>query len=76
MEIYDNVVDTLDENSLSWNDVDRILLHEDNYFTFHGQSHFDASNHSTTDVPAVRQTTRQEKIVHIDNDGRLKEIEL
>lgn len=70
---YDRVVDAINEHDLSWNDIDRILLNEQAYNEF-CERNARSSNYATTDVPAVRETTGQEKIVYIGPDGRLNEI--
>jgi hypothetical protein len=50
-------------------------LNEEAYEQFH-ETNAESSNYATSDVPAVRHTTGQEKIVYIDNKGYLSEIEL
>jgi len=72
---YSKVTDAIQEHGLSWNEIDRILLNEEAYKEFHERD-ARSSNYATTDAPAVRHTTGQEKIVYIDNKGYLSEIEL
>jgi len=72
---YQKVRDAIQENGLNWNEIDRILLNEDAYEEFH-ETNAGSSNYATTDEPAVRHTSGQEKIVYIDSKGYLSEIEL
>lgn len=72
---YSDVTDVLEQKGISWNDIDRIFLNEDAYDEFH-EMDVESSNYSTNNVPAVRHTTGQEKIVYIDNKGYLQETEL
>jgi hypothetical protein len=72
---YEKVTEAIQEHGLSWNEIDRILLNEEAYEEFH-ETGAESSNYATTDTPAVRHTTGQEKIVYIDNKGYLNEIKL
>ena len=72
---YSKVTDAIQEHGLDWNEIDRILLNEEAYEEFH-ETNAESSNYATSDVPAVRHTTGQEKIVYIDSKGYLSEIEL
>lgn len=72
---YSKVTDAIDEHNLSWNEIDRIILNEPAYEEFQDMDATSA-NYATTDKPAVRRTTGQEKIVYIDSNGYLQEIEL
>lgn len=76
MSKYQRVIDKLQENNLSWKEVDRILLNEDTYDEFQERSSFDMSNYATSDAPAVRVTKGQEKIVHVAPNGMEVTIEL
>jgi hypothetical protein len=66
---YQKVIDKIQENNLSWNDIDRIELHEDTYEDFADRASFDTSDHFTQDAPAVRVTKKEEKIVYVSDNG-------
>lgn len=66
---YQRVVDKIQENDLSWNDIDRILLNPDTYEEFRQRASFDPSNYATTDKPAVRETTDEEQIIYVAENG-------
>lgn len=76
MTDYQKVIDKLQENNLRWNDVDRILLNPDTYEEFKARSSFESSNYATTDAPAVRETTGQECIKYVAENGMMVTIEL
>lgn len=76
MSDYQNVIDTIQQHNLSWNEIDRILLNPDTYEQFKQRASFDSSNYATNDKPAVRETTGQEKIVYVSEGGSLVNIEL
>lgn len=66
---YDKVIEKIQENNLSWGDIDRILLNPDTYDEFRARASFDPSNYATTDNPAVRETTDEEQIVYVAENG-------
>jgi len=76
MSDYQKVIDKLQENNLSWKEVDRILLNPDTYEQFKERASFDTSNYATTDAPAVRETTGQEYIMYVAENGMEVTIEL
>jgi hypothetical protein len=73
---YDRVVDKIQENNLSWSEIDRILLNEDTYEEMQKRASFDIADHYTSDRPAVRETDGQEKIVYVSKTGIEVTIEL
>lgn len=76
MSDYQDVIDALHENDLNWGEIDRILLNPDTYEDFQDRASFKTSNYSTDDAPAVRETTGQEKIIHIRPNGVQVTIEI
>jgi hypothetical protein len=66
---YQKVIDKIQENDLSWDEIDRILLNPETYEEFRERASFDTSNYSTTDKPAVRETTKQEQIIYVAENG-------
>ena len=66
---YQRVVDKIQENDLSWNDIDRILLNPDTYEEFQSRASFETSTYQTNDAPAVRETTKQEQIIYVAENG-------
>ena len=67
---YQKVIDKLQENGLRWNDVDQIHLNPETYRDFRQRaSDKVTSNYATTDAPAVRETTGQEKIIYVSDNG-------
>lgn len=70
MSDYQRVIDKLQQNNLSWTDVDQILLHEDTYEEFQKRaSDKTQANYATSDAPAVRPTKKDEKIVYVNKQG-------
>jgi hypothetical protein len=76
MSDYQRVIDAIQDNSLSWQDIDRIELDTATYDEFVERSSFETSNHATSSQPAVRETAGQEKIVYVTNGGIEVTIEL
>ena len=76
MTDYQRVVDKIQENNLSWNEIDRILLNPDTYEQFKERASFDTSNYATSDKPAVRETQGQECIKYVSEGGMMVTIEL
>lgn len=76
MSDYDAVIDALDEHDLSWGDVDRIHLNPPEYQEFHDRASFNPANHATTDKPSVRVTTKEPKLIYVDEYGYEVEIGL
>ena len=76
MTDYQKVIDKIQENNLSWNEIDRILLNPDTYEQFRERSSFDTSNYATTDAPAVREVEGQECIKYVAENGMMVTIEL
>jgi hypothetical protein len=76
MTDYQKVIDKLQENNLSWNDVDRIHLNPDTYEQFQERASFKTSNYATDDSPAVRETQGQECIKYVAENGMMVTIEL
>lgn len=76
MSDYQRVIDAIQDNSLSWQDIERIELDATTYDDFVERSSFETSNHSTSAHPAVRETTGQEKIVYVTDGGIEVTIEL
>jgi hypothetical protein len=66
---YQNVVDKIQENNLSWNDIDRILLNPDTYKEFQERASFDTTDHYTGNAPAVRETDGKEQIIYVSPNG-------
>lgn len=73
---YDRVIDAIQENDLSWSEIDRILLNPDTYQEMQERASFDIADHYTSDRPAVRETDGQEKIVYVSKSGVEMTIEL
>ncbi len=69
MTAYQKVIDTIQENNLSWKDIDRIHLNPDTYEQFKERASFKTSNYATNDAPAVRETNGQECIKYVANNG-------
>lgn len=77
MSEYQRVIDALQENDLSWTDVDQILLNPESYEDFMERASTEVTaNHRTGEAPAVRETTGQEKIVYVADNGMSITIEL
>lgn len=76
MTAYQKVIDKIQENNLSWNEIDRILLNPDTYEEFKSRASFETSNYSTDDKPAVRETDGQECIKYVSENGMMVTIEL
>lgn len=76
MTDYTRVIEKLNEHGLRWNDVDRILLNPDTYQDFKERASFTTSTYETNNAPAVRETTGQEAIVYVSNNGIEVTIEL
>jgi hypothetical protein len=73
---YDKVTETLNVLNLSWSDVDKILLSEDSYQEFRERAPFSPSDYETTDMPAVRRTEAEERIVLVTKAGQKEVISL
>jgi len=69
MSDYQKVIDKIQENNLSWNDIDRIHLNPNTYEQFQERASFETSNYATSDAPAVRPTKKDEKIVYVNKQG-------
>lgn len=76
MTSYQNVIDKIRQNNLSWDEIDRILLNSDNYEEMQDRASFQTSNYATNDAPAVRKTGGDEKIVFVAANGAEVTIEL
>lgn len=72
---YQTVIDALQEHNLSWSDVDRIHLTEDEHEEFRERASFKTANHSTTNRPAVR-VAQESALFYVDRAGEMHEIEL
>lgn len=70
------MVDKIQENNLSFNEIDRILLNPDSYEEMQERASFNVADHYTSDAPAVRETSGQEKIVYVSSNGIEVTIEL
>jgi hypothetical protein len=66
---YNKVRDAIQENNLSWKEIDRILLNPDSYEELQEKASFDVSDHYTSDAPAIRQTDGREEIVYVSENG-------
>jgi hypothetical protein len=66
---YNKVRDAIQDNNLSWKEIDRILLNPDSYEELQNRASFDVSDHYTSGAPAVRETDGQEKIVYVSKSG-------
>lgn len=66
---YSRVIEVINENGLSWREIDRIELRDDAYDEFKQRASFDPSNYSTTDKPAVRKTSGEERVIYVNKDG-------
>lgn len=76
MSDYQNIIDTIQEHNLSWSDIDRIELSPETYEEFEERASFDTSNYATNEMPAVRKTVKQEKLVYVSAGGSLVSVEL
>lgn len=66
---YDKVRQAIQDNDLSWTEIDRILLNPDTYEELRQTASFELSDHATSNAPAVRETDGQEKIVYVSRNG-------
>jgi hypothetical protein len=66
---YDDVLNTIQQNGLSWNEIDRILLNPDTYAEMQSRASFDIADHYTSNNPAVRETDGEEKLVYVSKTG-------
>lgn len=66
---YSKVRDAIQENDLSWSEIDRILLNPDSYEELQEKASFDVTDHYTRNEPAVRETEGQEKIIYVSETG-------
>lgn len=69
MSDYQDVVDKIQENNLSWSDIDRILLNPETYEELQNRASFDAADHYTSNRPAVRETGGEEEIIYVAENG-------
>jgi len=73
---YENVIDAINEHSLSWDEIDRILLNPDTYEEMQERASFVIADHYTSDKPAVREVDGRERIVYVSKSGVEVSIEL
>lgn len=66
---YTKLREAIQENNLSWSEIDRILLNPENYREVQKNASFELSNYATNNSPAVRQTDGQEKLVYVAENG-------
>ena len=69
MSNYQNVIDKIQENNLSWTDIDRILLNPETFQEFEERASFDVSDHYTSNAPAIRETDGEEQIIYVSKGG-------
>lgn len=68
---YSDVLDILSENGLSFTDVDRIEIRQETYDLWQNRMESArTSDHETIEGPAIRVTEGDEKVVHVDEQGR------
>jgi hypothetical protein len=73
---YDKLRDTIQQNNLSWTEIDRILLNPEHYEQLQDSASFDVSDHYTSDAPAVREVDGQEKLIYVSETGIEVTVEL
>lgn len=73
---YQKLQDAIQDNNLSWSEIDRILLNPENYQELQDSASFDLADYATSDAPAVRETTGQEQIIYVAGNGMQVTIEL
>ena len=66
---YKKLQDAIQDNNLSWSEIDRILLNPENYKKLQESASFDLANYKTNNSPAIRETTGQEKIIYVSASG-------
>lgn len=70
MTEYSDIIEVCDTENIDLRDIDRLLLNDAEL------DNVTSSDYATKNVPAVRETTGDEKLIYVDENGYEKVINL